>query len=213
MVTGVNAPSLVGRHLPGVPGPTLRRLIERHSLFNRLKEAGFEVTFANTFSPEFFQRRPRWVSVTTVMRETAGVKLWQLDDLLAERSLFMDFTNRVLQDRGYEVPVRTPRQAARILLRMSRQYHLCFYEYFLTDLVDHRGDLQQAVSLLTELDRFLFELVKGADLRHTSIVVTSDHGNYRANEPKAAHLAPGPYNFVGAYWKSDQRRGWRFFPK
>ena len=60
---------------------------------------------------------------------------------------------------------------------MSRQYHLCFYEYFLTDLVGHRGNLQQAVSLLTELDRFLFELVTGADLSHTSIVVTSDHGN------------------------------------
>ena len=54
LVTGLNAPSLVGaRHLPGFPSPTLRRLIERHSIFNRLKAAGFKVTFANSFTPEF----------------------------------------------------------------------------------------------------------------------------------------------------------------
>ena len=198
LVTGLNAPSLVGRHLPGFPGPTLRRLIERHSIFNRLRAAGFKVTFANSFTPEFFQRRPRWVSVTTVMCEAAEVKLWQLDDLLAGRSLFMDFTNRMLQDRGYDVPVRTPKQAARILLRMSRQYHLCFYEYFLTDLVGHRGNLQQAVSLLTELDRFLFELVTGADLSHTSIVVTSDHGNIEQMNQKQHTSNPVPTILWGA---------------
>ncbi len=205
LLTGVNAPLLLGHHLPGFPSPTLRKIIEEKSIFKRLKKADRTVTFANSFTPEFFSKRPRWVSVTTVMCETAGIKLWKLDDLLAGRSLFMDFTNRTLKNRGYEVPVRTPQQAASILLRLSSQYHLCFYEYFLTDLVGHRGNFCEAVELLTELDQFLFELVKNANLNHTSIVITSDHGNIEQMDQKqhTSNLVPtmlwGPIgNQVGA---------------
>ena len=101
-----------------------------------------------------------------------------------ERSVFMDFTNQLLLERGHRVPLRTPHQAAQILLDLSRNYHLCLYEYFLTDLTGHRGDLEEAVLLLEQLDVFLFEIIEGLDLETTSLIISSDHGNIEKMDQK-----------------------------
>ena len=184
LLTGVNAAAHLGRHLQGFPDRTLKGLIAEHSLFRRLKQAGLQVTFANTYTPGFFEKPPRWPSVTTVMCETARVPLHRLDDLVAQRSVFMDFTNRILRERGHQVPLRTPSEAARILLDLSRNYHLCLYEYFLTDLTGHRGNLEEAVRLLEQLDDFLFAVIQGADLETTSVIISSDHGNIEKMDQK-----------------------------
>lgn len=184
LLTGVNAAAYLGHHLPGFPNRTLKELIAKHSLFRRLKQKGMQMTFANAYTPQFFEKRHRWSSVTTVMCETARVRLCRLDDLLAERSVFMDFTNQLLLERGHHVPLRTPQQAARILLDLSKEYHLCLYEYFLTDLTGHRGDLEEAVRLLEQLDVFLFEILKGVDLETTSVIISSDHGNIEKMDQK-----------------------------
>lgn len=177
LLTGLNAARRLGRHLQGFPNQVLKALIERESLFQRLQRRGLSVTFANTYTPGFFEKRPRRVSVSTVMCETAKVPLWRLEDLRDGRSLFMDFTNRALQERGFEIPLRTPAQAAQVLLDLAARYHLCFYEYFLTDLVGHRGTFEEAVDLLRQLDLFLAAVVEQVDLERLSVVVCSDHGN------------------------------------
>jgi len=192
LLTGINAASLLGRHLQGFPNQALRDLLKEHSLFLRLRNRGLDVAFANTYTPRFFTNRPRWISATTVMCETAGVKLGSLQDLLAGQSLFLDFTNRVLIEQGHAVPLRTAPEAAEILLNLSRRFHLCLYEYFITDLVGHRGDLKQAVELLKRLDSFLFALVKGIDQKDTSLVVTSDHGNIECMDRKQHTTNPVP---------------------
>jgi bisphosphoglycerate-independent phosphoglycerate mutase (AlkP superfamily) len=107
------------------------------------------------------------------MTESAGVPLRDLH----HKSLFMDFTNRFLRDRGFEVPVRSPETAAEILVELAAQHDLCLYEYFLTDLEGHRGTLDSATELLHQLDCFLFSIVKSLDLDQASLVVSSDHGN------------------------------------
>jgi hypothetical protein len=177
LFTGVNAPKHLGRHMQGFPGPSLKSLIEQNSLFRTMKNHGYKVTFANTFTPRFFTERPRWVSTTTFMTESAGIKLRQLDALEAGRSLFMDFTNRYLLEKGMKVPLRSPEDAGDILVELSRDHHLCLYEYFLTDFEGHRGTYESAVELLTELDRFLDRVVNSIDHDLCSLAITSDHGN------------------------------------
>ncbi|HSR52161.1 MAG TPA: hypothetical protein VLV83_15120 [Acidobacteriota bacterium] len=174
--TGRNAARHIGRHLSGFPTPALRRLIERHSLFRRLKQKGKRPLFANAYRPVFFEKRPRWVSASTVMCESAGVPLRTLADLKRGRALYMDFTNRFLLERGLVQGTRTPRKAAQILLSLAQAYDLTFYEYFLTDIEGHRGELESATRLLRQLDEFLTHLVEGLDAGH-SLVITSDHGN------------------------------------
>lgn len=192
LLTGTNAAAHLGRHLSGFSNRALRLLIQERSLFRRLKDRGFKVAFANTYTPIFFERRPRWISVSTVMCETAEVQLRRMEDLQADRSLFMDFTNRLLQDRGFEVPLRSPQQAARILVHLAQDYDFCFYEYFLTDGVGHRGKLEEAVDLLRQLDAFLFELIHRIDLERTSLVITSDHGNIERMDQKQHTANPVP---------------------
>ncbi len=192
LFTGENAAGLLGYHLPGFPNRLLRELIAGRSLFRRLRERGRRVTFANIYTPGFFERRPRWVSVTTVMCETAEVPLRRLDDLTANQGLFFDFTNEVLMRGGWVAHRRSPEEASALLLGLSREFHLTLYEYFLTDLVGHRGGIEEATEVARVLDRFLAALVEGLDLESTSLVVCSDHGNLEDKSTRTHTRNPVP---------------------
>ena len=86
------------------------------------------------------------------MCETAGVRLRTLHDLEQDRGLYMDYTNHLLQERGFDLPLRSLGEAARILANLAAESEFCLYKHFLTDLVGHRGDLEQATEVLVHLD-------------------------------------------------------------
>src|SRR4051794_36987889 len=74
ILTGVNAPAALGYHKQGFPNEALREIITRNSIFLQLKRAGiWPNTFANAYTPRFFEARPRWVSATTVAVEAAAM--------------------------------------------------------------------------------------------------------------------------------------------
>jgi hypothetical protein len=51
ILTGVNAPALIGYHKQGFPNQALREIIKAHSIFRQLLEAGVKpITFANAFT-------------------------------------------------------------------------------------------------------------------------------------------------------------------
>lgn len=178
LFTGINAAREVGRHLPGYPNGRLRALVAQHSLLGRLAKAGKQVTFANVYSPPFFTHPPRFHSVTTVMAQSAGLQLRTIEDLRAGRGLYMDITGDTLCRNGWKVPVLSPEGAAEQLLALASDFDLCLYEFFLTDLVAHRGTFEQAVALARRLDRFLARLVEVCDPAGLSLVIASDHGNF-----------------------------------
>ena len=140
------------------------------------------------------------------MAESAGVRLNRLEDLCAGHSLYMDFTNRMLIEAGIPVNERTPEDAGQTLAAISSGYDFCFYEYFLTDLVGHRGNFEQAVDLLLELDRFLGALVANVDLARTSIIVTSDHGNIEDSRTRQHTSNPVPTILWGPVRELVERR-------
>src|SRR4030095_17074850 len=76
ILTGINAPQLVGAHKQGFPNQALLDIIREHSIFLQLKKSGVDsITFANTYTQQFFDRRPRWISATTAAGEAAGLAL------------------------------------------------------------------------------------------------------------------------------------------
>jgi hypothetical protein len=176
--TGENAARLLGYHLQGFPNRRLKDRLAERSLFRQLRERSRPVTFANVYTPRFFTSRPRRVSVTTVMCESAGVPLRTMEDLRENRGLFMDFTNQWFRDRDLEVERFTPRRAAEILAALSGDFDLVLYEYFMTDLVGHRGTLEEGVTLARRLDEFLSALIDEINLDRVSLLVCSDHGNF-----------------------------------
>lgn len=192
LFTGINAAKAIGRHLQGFPNRQLRQIIGESSLFKKVIGAELNATFANAYTHRFFEKRPRWTSVTTTMCETANVRFRTMKDLESGSSLFMDYSNRFLIDRGIEIPSRSPEEAAEILVRLASRYDLCVYEYFLTDLIGHRGTFAQAKALVAELDRFISAVLDNANLEQLSVILTSDHGNLEDMRTKLHTTNPVP---------------------
>jgi hypothetical protein len=178
-LTGVNAPAALGYHKQGFPNEALREIISEHSLFLQLKRAHIEPnTFANAYTPRFFETRPRWVSATTVAVEAAGMRFRDLNDLQAGRAVFQDYTNEMLIERGLPKALRhTPEQAAEILASIAREHRFTLYEYFITDKTGHAQDMDAARIVLINLARFVRHLLSRLDLKRTTVLLTSDHGN------------------------------------
>ena len=178
ILTGINAPAVVGYHKQGFPNKALLEIIGRYSIFKQLRDGGVgPVTFANAYTSRFFAERPRWVSATTAAVEAAGMSFRTVADLKNDSAIFMDYTNRVLIERGEEVSERTELEAATVLARLTNEHRFTLYEYFITDKVGHAQDMSLARKVLTSLALFIRELLAKVDLTRTTVILTSDHGN------------------------------------
>jgi hypothetical protein len=193
ILTGVNAPAALGYHKQGFPNEALREIISEHSIFLQLKQANVAPnTFANAYTPMFFETRPRWVSATTVAVEAAGMNFRSLDDLQAGRAVFQDYTNQMLIERGFPTSKRTPEQAAEILASIAREHRFTLYEYFITDKTGHAQDMEAARIILVNLARFVRHLLSQLDLKRTTVLLTSDHGNIEDLSTRNHTLNPVP---------------------
>ncbi|MCM3900524.1 MAG: hypothetical protein ND866_02350 [Pyrinomonadaceae bacterium] len=178
ILTGVNAPALLGYHKQGFPNRALLEIIREHSLFLKLKNAGVApITFANAYTKRFFADRPRWVSATTAAVEAAGLTFRTVDDLRNGRAVFQDFTNRILIEWGEDVPLRTAHEAAEVLAAIANQSEFTLYEYFITDKIGHAQDMEAARAVLQNLALLIRQMLAHVDLARTSVILTSDHGN------------------------------------
>jgi len=199
ILTGVNAPAQIGYHKQGFPNQALRDIINAHSIFRQLTDAGVApVTFANAYSPRFFVERPRWVSATTAAVEAAGLNFRTIDDVRAGAAVFMDYTNRFLIEKGEDVTERTEAEAATVLASIVAQNRFTLYEYFITDKVGHAQDMALAKVVLTSLALFIRELLKRLDLQPTTVILTSDHGNIEDLESRNHTLHQVPTIIWGA---------------
>jgi hypothetical protein len=178
ILTGVNAPLQLGYHKQGFPNEAMRQIIAEHSIFKQLDERGIGPNiFANTYTPRFFMEKPRWKSATTCAVEASSVRFNRLPDLLGRKSLFHDFTNRSLQQMGFDVPIFSPVEAAEILSAFPNRYRFTLYEHFITDKIGHDQDRERARIHLPQLAEFIRETLERLDLETTTFILTSDHGN------------------------------------
>lgn len=191
ILTGENAPRLLGRHLLGFPNAALRALLRERSLFLALARAGRRATFANAYpvaylralglpvegEPElsFGTRRPR-PAATTVAYAAGGGTFLTWGDARAGRGITHDITGRTARRRGADVPPREPAEAADIFLALSRGHDLALFEFFETDEAGHARSMDAAVDALGRLDAFLRRLVDRL-APGDALVVASDHGN------------------------------------
>src|SRR5262249_56675233 len=132
ILTGINAAAAIGAHKQGFPNPPLLDIIREHSIFLQLKKSEVDsITFANTYTKQFFERRPRWISATTAAVEAAGLRFNVVEDLQQGRAVYHDFTNAMLAERGEPVAPRSPEAAAQVLARIVATHRFTPYEYVL----------------------------------------------------------------------------------
>ncbi|MDX6576069.1 MAG: 2,3-bisphosphoglycerate-independent phosphoglycerate mutase [Blastocatellia bacterium] len=200
ILTGINAPALIGYHKQGFPNQALLDIIREHSIFLQLKRAGVnEITFANTYTETFFERRPRWISATTAAVEAAGLRFNRVEDLREGRAVFQDFTNAMLIERGEQVDLRTPEEAGEVLANIVAAHQFTLYEYFITDKVGHAQDYDAAARVLRSLASFILALLAKLELKSTTVILTSDHGNIEDLSRRNHTLNPVPTTIWGEH--------------
>lgn len=178
LFTGRNAAAEVGHHVSALPTPTLRRLLDESSLFKTVAALGKRGVFANALSQEYFERRREHISASTRALLAGGFPWLSLEDLRAGRAVSHDLTNQFLRDLGDHVPLRTPVESGRILTAIAQQADFTLFEFFLTDMVGHSRDLEEARLVVERLDLLLDTVLADINPAETVVVLTSDHGNF-----------------------------------
>lgn len=178
ILTGINAPKVLGMHKQGFPNEKLRDIIKENSIFLQLKSKNIEPNiFANTYTPQFFEETPRWKSATTCALEAADLRFNKLPDLIGRKSLFHDFTNESLREKGFNIPLFSGVEAAEILAQLTNNNRFILYEHFITDKIGHDQDFEKAKTHLPQLAEFIRETLKRINFEKTTFILTSDHGN------------------------------------
>ncbi len=206
ILTGENAPRLLGRHLLGFPNGPLRELLRRRSLFRELAEAGRRALFANAYPVAYLRalgleaegepeleirgRRAR-AAATTVAYAAGGGRFRTWEDARAGSGLTHDITGKRARAHGAEVPVRAPEEAAEILRALARAHDLTVFEFFETDEAGHARSMESALEAIARLDALLRTLVAGLGA-DDALVVASDHGNVEDLSTRNHTCAPVP---------------------
>ena len=202
ILTGVNAPRILGRHVSGFPGPTLRPVLEKASILKRVREAGREASFLNAFGPRFFEMEEtrRRLSATTLATLASGARIRTWADLLDGRAVVHDLTHWRMKEWGYDLPLRSPEEAGAIIAEESRAQDFSLFEYFETDRAGHDQDRGRAARCLTDLDRALQTVLSRVDLDETTVIVASDHGNLEDLREKT-HTLNAAFFAMWGRWK------------
>ncbi|GAE90078.1 alkaline phosphatase family protein [Acetivibrio straminisolvens] len=181
--TGQNASKVLSRHLHGQPTITLKKMIADGNLFKELVNRGFAVTNSNVYRTPYIDRikdpkeRKYRPSVTTVMTLSCGLNLRTVEEYIAGEGVYHDITGEILKNEGYVKELITPQEAAQRLYSLSRKYDFTLFEYFKTDIMGHKAEMDTAIENLKILDAFIGELLKLYDENGEIIFITSDHGN------------------------------------
>lgn len=198
LLTGINAARQVGRHVHGYCTRALAEILENRSLFARVTAGGGRATFANAYTPEFFRGERRFLSVTTVAMQQAGLSFRGLGDLARGEAVYHDITNHGLRERGYDLPEISPEEAGRRLASLALAHDFTMYEHFQTDQAGHRRDMDHGVTLLERLDALVDAVLAASDADALLVVVTSDHGNLEDLTTRTHTTNPVPTMLWGA---------------
>jgi len=220
LFTGRNIPHLLKSHRDSYPNSAMRKIIKEDNLLSILQANSFRVRFLNAY-PEcaqlFIPEQIRilddgqlifrdgespplrgMISVTSCMILAANTPPYGEADILQEKALYHDFSNRLLRDRGFNLPVFSPEKAAEIIFNTSGQYDFLLYEFFQTDMYGHGYTFTECVDLIRELNRLVRHLVGLLDSQRDTLLITSDHGNIEDGSQQLHTQNPVPLLVWGA---------------
>jgi 2,3-bisphosphoglycerate-independent phosphoglycerate mutase len=202
LLTGVNAPALLGYHDGPYPNQQLRALLDRGNLFRSFLASGHPVAYANAYTDRFLHRIDRGtqrLSANSWAALLAGLTLRGAQELQAGRAVSGLLTNDYFRQQGYKVPLITPEQAGGNLALLAREHTLSYFEFWITDLAGHRRDWELAIDILQQLDRFLSGILSHLDLTRSAVLVISDHGNLEDMSTPRHTLNPAMALLTGAH--------------
>jgi hypothetical protein len=183
ILTGRNVAAEIGEHYGPRPTPEIRAILDFDNLFKRAQSDGGSAALINAFPPRFHAavaRGKRLPSSNQYAALSAGLSLFTDKEIYSGEAMSPDWTGAGWRsDLGYtDTPVYSEAEAGALLARLSRQRRFTFFEHWVTDVIGHRGPLEQGVALLELFDGVMAGLLDAWDDEHGLIVITSDHGNF-----------------------------------
>jgi len=203
LLTGVNVPAALGYHYGPKPNRAVAELLTNGNLFSVLNNAGCKSALLNAYPPGYFagiDSGRRLYSAVPLAVTSAGIPLKTVDELFNGHALSADFTGQGWRDRLNlpDTPLLTPYQAGERLARLSGQYDLAFFEFWLSDYAGHQQNMAAACALLESFDQVLGGLVSAWDDRQGLILITSDHGNLEDLSTRRHTGNPVPALLIGS---------------
>ncbi|MCB1180134.1 MAG: metalloenzyme [Leptospiraceae bacterium] len=206
--TGINAPSILNRHVSGFPSFTLKKIIKEYSIIKVFQDYGKQAVFLNCYSPlylENLKKNTRYLSASTLVQMASGNPLKTLDDLQNGKGLFMDITHELFRDfaktflpEDHELlKLRDPYEMGKLAVRIARESDLSLYEYFLTDKVGHAMDWGQAEKIIHNVESFIDGILDELNPDSEQLIITSDHGNLENLSSKVHTQNPVPTFLYG----------------
>lgn len=181
ILTGHNAPAILGEHYGPYPNPTLREMLDRDSLFKVLLQSGEPVAYANAYPTRFLDRLKRGkgrLSANTQAAFRANLKIRSGEDLRRGRAVSALLSNDFWPEPDFALPPLTARQAGTQLANLAQEHTLTFFEFWYSDLLGHKQKQTESLEILRLLDDFLDGILDGLDLDQSLLLVISDHGNF-----------------------------------
>lgn len=202
LLTGKNIPAAIGSHYGPKPNGAIASILREENLFRMVVERGGTAALLNAYPPRYFDSilsGRRLYSAIPLAAHAAGLTLMTAEDLQQGRALSADFTGEgwAAQPQFPPAPVYTPLQAGHLLGELARRFQLTWFDYWPSDYVGHRGNMDEAIALLELLDAVLAALIEAWGRRRDLLVITSDHGNLEDLSRRGHTENPVPAILVG----------------
>jgi len=220
IMTGSNVPARLGYHYGPKPNEPIRSILEQESVIARLTARGVRVSLANVYPSGYIdaiQRGMRLPSANQLALMAGGVRLRDGADYLTGQGLAADLTGEMWLERAathdaamiayrsrlngaLPAPI-TAFEAGSRLARLAQQADFTMFDQWLTDYVGHRGSMQQAVTILEDLDAALAGVLSQWDTESGLVVITSDHGNLENLDVRGHTHNLVPTLVIGSAWR------------
>ncbi|MEM7031182.1 MAG: hypothetical protein AAF629_16585 [Chloroflexota bacterium] len=181
ILTGRNAPAVLGKHYGPYPNQPLREMIKQDNLFKVVLEAGYPAAYANAYPAGFLDRLKRGkgrLSANTQAAHLSGVRLRSGEDLRQGRAISALMRNDFWPESDFPLPSLNAYQAGQQLATLAHDHTLTFFEFWYSDMLGHKQMRAESLEILGQLDQFVAGALASLDLSNTIFMIISDHGNF-----------------------------------
>ncbi|MEN8173301.1 MAG: metalloenzyme domain-containing protein [Chloroflexota bacterium] len=203
LLTGINIPKILGHHYGPKPNLEIREILQNGNLFKLLSEQGHQSALLNAFPSQYFDAldsRRRLPGAIAMAAREANIKLKTADDLMAGNAISADFTGQGwIEHLEYtETPILSLAESGERLAELAKGNVFSLFEFWISDLLGHRREHDEAAKWLKKFDQVLGALVSAWDHDRGLILITSDHGNLEDMSTRRHTRNPVPALLIGA---------------
>lgn len=182
ILTGRNVPTEIGEHYGPRPNEAIRAILAEDNLFKQVVALGKTAALLEGYPPGFHEAinsGKRLRSSYQLALHEAGLPLFGEDAIYSGDALAVDWIGEGWRTQlGYDnTPIYTPREAGRRMVELSRRYDFSFFSHWYTDVIGHRGPLEEGLRTLELFDTVMAGVIDTWDDDEGLIIITSDHGN------------------------------------